>query len=92
MSGASDLANGLKHCSNLETLNLEHNQIADVGAKSLVEGLKFCSKLESLHVQHNKIGDTGAIGLAEGLTLCTRPQNTAFTIQSHRCQRCEGPH
>ncbi len=46
--GAKALADGLKHCSSLQTLNLEWNSIGDDVAKALADGLKHCSSLQTL--------------------------------------------
>ncbi len=42
---AMTFADGLKHCSNLQTLNLEWNNIGADSAKALADGLKHCSSL-----------------------------------------------
>ena len=56
------LADGLKHCNSLQTLNLERNNIGDDGAKALADGLKHCNSLQTLNLEWNKIGADGARG------------------------------
>ena len=70
-NGAKALAEGLKHCMNLQTLNLNNNSIGADGAKALAEGLKHCTNLHKLNLHWNKIGDDGVKVLAEGLKHCT---------------------
>ena len=69
--GAKALAEGLQHCSSLQTLNLEANNIGKDGAKALAEGLQHCSSLQTLDLQRNSIGEDGAKALAEGLQHCS---------------------
>ena len=38
--GAKALAEGLQHCSSLQTLNLQQNSIGDDGAKALATALQ----------------------------------------------------
>ena len=46
--GAVALAEGLKCCTNLQTLNLSSNSIGSDGAVALAEGLKCCTNLQTL--------------------------------------------
>ena len=71
---AITIANGLKHFTNLQTLNLEHSDIGVEGAKALVDGLKHCTNLQTLHLRWNKIGSDGAKALADGLKHYTNLQ------------------
>ncbi len=44
--GDKALADGVKHCSSLQTLNLEtNNSFGDDGAKAFADGLKHCCSL-----------------------------------------------
>ena len=61
--GAKALAEGLQHCSSLQTLTI----IGDGGAKALAEGLQHCSSLQALCLAENSIGGD----LAEGLQHCS---------------------
>ncbi len=63
----------LKHCSSLQTLNLESNHICADGAKALADGLKHCSSLQTLNLSYN-IGGDGAKALADGLKHCSSLQ------------------
>ena len=53
--GAKALAEGLKHCTNLRTLNVISNSIGTDGTKALAEGLKHCTNLRTLNVISNSI-------------------------------------
>ncbi len=46
------LADGLRHCSSLQTLNLDQNTIGADGAKALADGLKHCSSLQTLNLYY----------------------------------------
>ena len=72
--GAKTLAEGLQHCSSLQTLDLGRNSIGEDGAKALAEGLQHCSSLQTLYLEWNSIGDDGAKALAEGLQHCSSLQ------------------
>lgn len=62
---ASRLCQGLKHCSNLQILQLNFNKIGDSGAESIARAVGFCSKLNNLDLSFNKIGTRGAMALAQ---------------------------
>ena len=77
------IAGGLKHCNNLQTLDLGWNSIAlgkgistcrpywnPDGAKALADGLKHCNNLQTLDLEGNNIGLDGAKALADGLKHC----------------------
>ena len=68
------LADGLKHCPNLQTLDLGHNSIGDDGAKALADCLKHCPNLQTLDLRYNSVGDNGAKALADGLKHCPNLQ------------------
>ena len=51
--GAKALAEGLQHCSNLQTLHLKNNGIGADGAKALAKGLQHCSSLQALQQPAN---------------------------------------
>ena len=68
------LAEGLKSCTNLQTLKLWNNNIGSDGATALAEGLKSCTNLQTLNLGSNSIGSDGATALAEGLKSCTNLQ------------------
>ncbi len=50
------LADGLKLCTELQTLDLGWNSISSEGAVALADGLKLCTELQTLHLRHNSIG------------------------------------
>ena len=60
-------ADGLKHCNNLQTLFLDHNNIGTEGAIALANGLKYCCSLYFLLLMENPIEDAGAIELFQEL-------------------------
>ncbi len=45
--GAVKLADGLKSCTNLQTLNIRGNSIGE-GTVALADGLKSCTNLQTL--------------------------------------------
>ena len=65
-----DLVDGLKHCNNLQTLNLENNYIHADGAKALADCLKHCNSLMTLNLESNNISADGAKALADCLKNC----------------------
>ena len=82
VDGAKALAEGLQHCSSLQTLYLGGNSISDDGAKALAEGLQHCSSLQTLYLERNSIGDDGAKALAEGLQHCSSLQTLNLWVNS----------
>ena len=82
------LAEGLKHCTNLQTLNLHSNSIDSDGAVALAEGLKCCTNLQTLNLRSNSIGSDGAVALAEGLKCCTNLQTLNLSYNSHVKVHC----
>ena len=68
------LAEGMKCCTNLRTLDLSSNSIGSGGAAGLAEGLKCCTNLQTLNLSSNSIGSEGAVSLAEGLMCCSNLQ------------------
>ena len=73
-AAAALLAEGMKCCTNLQTLDLSFNSIGSHGAVALAEGLKCCTNLQTLDLSSNCIGSDGAVALAEGLKCCTNLQ------------------
>ena len=67
------LAECLKHCPNLQTLNL-NNSIGNDGARAIADGLKHCPNLQTLNLAKNSIGSDGARALADGLKHCPNLQ------------------
>ena len=63
------LANGLRYCTHLETLDLSYNRIGDKGAVSLAESVKSCQKLDKVNLAFNRIGDIGAMAVVTE-TMC----------------------
>ena len=68
------LAEGMKCCTNLLSLNLRDNSIGSDGAVVLAEGLKCCTNLQTLNLSLNSIGSDGAVALAEGFKCLTNLQ------------------
>ena len=60
-------ADGLKHCNNLQTLDLDSNNIGTEGAIALANGLKYCCSLYRLLLTGNPIEDADAIELFQVL-------------------------
>ena len=54
-------------CSDLNTLDLSHNNISNVGATDLAQALHHNSTLKGLSLSHNNISDVGATDLAQAL-------------------------
>ena len=71
LQSVTALAESLKSCTNLQSLNLHFNCIGSDGAAALAEGLKSCTNLQTLDLHSNNIGSDGAAALAEGLKSCT---------------------
>ena len=57
----------LKHCTNLQKLNLDYNNIGSDGAKALADCLKRHTNLQTLYLTSNNIGSDGAKALADCL-------------------------
>ena len=57
----------LKHCTNLQKLNLDSNNIGSDGAKALADCLKHHTNLQALNLDSNNIGSDGAKALADCL-------------------------
>ena len=70
-AAAALLVEGMKCCTNLQTLKLSSKSIGSDGAVALAEGLKCCTNLLTLNLSYNSIGSDGAVALAEGLKCCT---------------------
>ena len=67
-SAASCLAQGIKHCTALETLNLNSNFIGDDGAISVADSIDS-HFFSLLNLSCNKIGIRGALAIAGALKL-----------------------
>jgi len=65
------LAEGLKSCTNLRTLDLFNHNISPDGTVALAQSLKSCKYLQTLYLHCNTIGSDGAVALAESLKSCT---------------------
>ena len=59
------LADYLKSCMNIQTLDVGNNKICSEGAAILLEGLKPCSKLQRLNISKNHIFKKTTVELAE---------------------------
>ncbi len=70
----TSLADGLKSCTNLQTLNISLNSVGSEGAVALADGLKSCTNLQTLNIRGNSVGSEGAVALADGLKSCTNLQ------------------
>ena len=68
------IADGLKHCRNLMTLNLKQNSLCADGCNVLADGLKHCNNLLTLNLKQNSIGGEGAKAIADGLKYCSNLQ------------------
>ena len=79
---AALLAEGMKCCTNLQTLDLTNIIISSDGAVALAEGLKCCTNLQTLNLYYNTIGSNGAVALAEGLKCCTNLQTLHLNSNS----------
>ena len=55
LQSVTALAEGLKSCTNLQSLNLRYGQIGSDGAAALAEGLKSCTNLQALKLYCNNI-------------------------------------
>ena len=63
--GAKALANALKTCTDLISLDLSNNEIGRDGAEALADALSPCTSLTSLNLSGNSIGDSGAKAFAD---------------------------
>ena len=68
------ISEGLKYCTNLQTIDLRSNSIGSDGAVALAEGLKCCTNLQNLDLSSNSIGSGGAVALAVRLKCCANLQ------------------
>ena len=84
------LAEGLKCCTNLQTLNLSYNSIGSDGAVALAEGLKCCTNLQTLNLGDNSIGSDSSVALAEGPKCCTNLQTLRSWSQLYWFRWCSG--
>ena len=97
------LGNSLKHCDQLEELDLSNNQIGDEGVNGLSEGLQQCSHLGVLCLSNNLISDallkTGCSAntfLGVGPTLAMPPPTGCYVTPpgvyyTHHLQCLETP-
>ena len=72
LEGATGLANGLRHLTELHTLNLSHNNIGRECFNSLCNGLQYLTSLWDLDLSHNDITDVDANSLGHILQHLTR--------------------
>ncbi len=80
--GAIALADCLKSCTNLQTLDIMNNNIGSKGAVKLADGLKSYTNLRTLNINRNSIGSEGAVALADGLESCTKLQTLNISNNS----------
>lgn len=64
------LASTLTYCSQLQSIDLEGNNIGDTGVASLLAALPGCPKLTRVILRRNRIGDVGAQHIAAQLPFC----------------------
>ncbi len=76
------LANCLRSCTNLQTLNISVKNLNLRGAEALADGLKFCTDLQTLNIGENSMGSEGAEALACSLKSCTNLQTLNFCWNS----------
>ena len=63
LDGATGLANGLRHLTELRTLHLSHNNIGHDGFNSLCNGLQYLTSLQYLDLSHSDTDDdTSSLG------------------------------
>ena len=74
--GAKALADCLRNCHSLQTLNLAHNEICADGAKALADCLRNSHNLQTLNLALNEIGADGAKALAD----CLRNSHNLQTL------------
>ena len=80
--GITLLAEGMKCCTNLQTLDLCDNMIGSDGAVTLAKGLKCCTNLQTLDLCDNIIFSDGGVALAKGLKCCTNLQTLDLSVNS----------
>ena len=61
------LADSLKSCIHISTLELAINHIGNVGANALAVNITSCTKLRTLNLSCNEIGDEGAMAIANAV-------------------------
>ena len=86
-AGAEALADGLKSCSNLQTLYLSDDTIGDEGAIAVAGGLMSCINLLTLDLSGDNIGSEGVVALADGLKSWNNLQGLYL---SNNCIGAEG--
>ena len=69
-----DFVDSIKHCTELQNLDLEGSNIGATGAQSLANLLNHYPNLVTLNLFGNSIGPCGAKALAVGLMHCTNLQ------------------
>ena len=69
----------LKHCTNLQTLDLHSNNMGNDGAKALADCLKHHNNLQTLYLYSNNIGNDGAKALADCLKHHTNLQTLSLS-------------
>ncbi len=78
----TSLADGLRSCTNLQTLNIGSNTISSEGAVALVDSLKSCTNLQTLDICGNSMNSEGAVALADSLKSCTNLQTLNVSYNS----------
>ena len=71
MQTAIALAESLKSCINLQTLDISQNHFSAAISAAIIEGLKNCSNLQILRIGRNHLCLEGAAALAENLKSST---------------------
>jgi Ran GTPase-activating protein (RanGAP) involved in mRNA processing and transport len=67
------IANSLKHCSRLQTLDLSRIIFCN-GVKTFADCLRHCPNLQNLRISGNNIGNDGAKALGDNLKHCPNLQ------------------
>ena len=71
-NGANAIADALNHCTHLEELIVNHNNLKEDGASSI--SISFCNYaqcLRKLDISYNNIGTNGANAIADALNQCS---------------------
>ena len=70
--GAEAVADSLKNCEYIESLDLSDNKISDAGAVALSDCLTGCSKLMNLNISYNDISNSGLSVLTYLIRYCNK--------------------
>ena len=82
--GAKVLADGLKHCINLQKLDISSNSIGADGAEALSEALKCCTALNFIDISCNPIENKGGYAFAGVFKYCVHLHDINFS----ECEIC----